>query len=82
MLSFLLGLVLGLVGGFIGGLFFYAKRVHKNIKTEEVTRATINSIINEQTPKGEFITVNKTEQIIKDHSGDLALGDILEDEDR
>ena len=80
MLSFALGFVIAGVGGFIGGLFFYAKRVHKNIKTEEVTRATINSIINEQTPRGEFITVNRVEQILKDHSGDVALGDILEDD--
>jgi len=80
MLSFLLGLVLGIVGGFIGGLFFFARKVLKNMDKEEVTRATINTIIKGEDPKGDFIRVNKVDQILKDSTGDVALGDVLEDE--
>ena len=49
---FLLGLVIGLFTGFIGGLFYYAKKVHKHITTEELTRETINSIIMGDEPTG------------------------------
>lgn len=81
MLSFSLGLVLGIVGGFIGGVFYYAKKVHKNITGETITREAINSLVME-TPKGDFIRVNAVAEYLKNHDGDVKLSDILEDEER
>lgn len=80
MISFLLGLVIGMVGGFIGGLFFYAKKVHKRISNETVTRETINALIIGKEPKGEIIKNNPVEEYIKNHDGDILLGDVIEDE--
>lgn len=82
MISFLLGLVLGLVGGFIGGLFFYARKIHKRLTNEEVTRETINSLIQEKPQQGDFINVNQVQEYVKNHEGEIKLGDVLEDEDR
>lgn len=79
MINFLFGLFVGVVGGFIGGLFYYAKKVHKRITTSEVTRETINSLIQGEEPKGEIIINNQIEQLIKDHDGDLLLADVIED---
>ena len=80
MTSFLLGLVIGLVTGFIGGLFYYAKRVHKHITTEELTRETINSIIMGDGPKGDFISVNPVTEYIRNHEGqEIKLGDVIEE---
>ena len=80
MISFLLGLVLGLVGGFISGLFFYARKIHKRLNDEEVTRETINSIIEQKAPQGDFIRINKVEQYIQSHDGEIKLGDVLDDD--
>lgn len=80
LLSLLLGLITGFVGGFIVGVFFYAKKVHKNITRDEISRETINSIIQGEEPKGDFIQVNKVQEILKNAEGDIALGDILEDD--
>lgn len=80
MLSFLLGLVLGALGGFIGGLFFYAKKVHKRITNEEISRETVNALIKGEAPQGDFIRVSKVEEYLKTHDGEIRLGDILEDD--
>ena len=79
MVTFLLGLVLGLVGGFFGGLFFYARKIHKKLNNEEVTRETINALITEKPPQGDFIRLNKVDEYIKTHEGDIALGDVIEE---
>lgn len=80
MTNFLLGLVIGLVTGFVGGLFYYAKKVHKHITTEELTRETINSIIMGEEPKGEFINVNPVTEYIRNHEGqEIKLGDVIEE---
>lgn len=80
MISFLLGLVIGLICGFIGGLFFYAKKIHKRLTDEEVTRETIASLIQGEVPKGEFIINNPVEEYVKEHDGEIRLGDVLEDD--
>lgn len=80
MISFLLGLVIGIVGGFIGGLFYYAKKVHKNITKEEITRESINALITGEVPQGDFIRLNPVTEYLKKHEGEeIALGDVLEE---
>lgn len=79
MINFCFGFFIGLVGGFIGGLFYYAKKVHKRITTEEVTRETINSLISGEEPKGDIVTINPIETIIREAKGDINLGDIIEE---
>jgi len=80
MITFILGLVVGLVVGFIFGIFFYAKKVNKRIENDVVTRETINSIVQGEAPKGDFIINNPVQEYIKNHDGEISLGDILEDE--
>ena len=72
-LSFLLGLVLGFVGGVVTK--FLLKRPH-----------TPNDLFDEMLAdfrprnEGGFIEVNKVEQYLKDNPGEIALGDIIDDE--
>lgn len=79
MISFLLGLVIGLVGGWIGGIYYVGRYLRKNIITTDLPRDLINDIIIQQ-PKGEFIHVNSVEEYIKNHDGEIKLGDVLDDD--
>lgn len=73
MINFILGLVLGFIGGVVTK--FLLKRPH-----------TPNDLFDEMLAdfrpqkKGEFIEVNKVTEYLKDNPGEIALGDIIEDE--
>lgn len=72
--------IIGLFIGFIGGVFYYAKKVNKHIKTEEISRASINALVNGNEPHGDIIHVNKTAIAIKEATGNISIDDVLEEE--
>lgn len=80
MITNILAFLLGVCLGFIGGLFYYAKKIHKKMTDSEVINKVIESATQEEKKQGDFIKVNKVEEYIKTHEGEIALGDVLEDE--
>ena len=75
MLTSIYALLFGLTLGFILGVV--AKFLLKPI---DAPKDVIDSMLGDFKPKnkGDFIKVNKAETILKEHSGDLSIDDILE----
>lgn len=78
-LAFLIGFLLG---GII--VFFYLRKLWQRVKKKipEIERETINQIISGEEIKGDIIINNPVQEYIKNHDGEIKLGDVLEDEDR
>lgn len=78
MLASIYALLFGLLLGFILGVV-----TSYIIKPKDAPKTQIDLVIDEFRPKdkGDFIKVNKAETILKEHTGDLSIDDILEDED-
>lgn len=85
MSNIILAFILGFISGAIA-TFFYLKKIWEKVKKKlpevDVSRETINAIVNGEEPKGDFIKINYVEEYIKTHDGEISLGDILEDENR
>lgn len=70
--------ILGLVMGFVGGVIFRTLSKPKPEMPDWVAEAMDFDFKKPQ--KGDFIRINKTEQFLKENTGEVSLGDILEDE--
>jgi len=73
MISFLLGLVLGFIGGVVTKFL---------LKRPNTPNDIFDEVLADFKPKekGGFVEVNKVEQYLKDNPGEIALGDIIDDE--
>lgn len=74
-----------IAGLLIGGLSTYAYFLHRSLLARQEPDKTVlqqtQKILHAEPKKvyGEFIKVNKVESYLKEATGDVALGDIIED---
>lgn len=80
-------LILAFIGGLVIGavlIFFYFRKLYIRVQTKhpeiDVTRETITAIMQGEVPKGEIIINNPVTEYVKEHEGEIKLGDILEDD--
>lgn len=73
MINFLFGLLLGFVGGVVTKFL---------LKRPNTPNDILDEVLADFRPreKGGFVEVNKVEQYLKDNPGEIALGDIIEDD--
>lgn len=78
MLSSILIALLFATWGFITGVVTI-----KLLKPRNAPKDIVDSIVEDfrAKPKGDFIKVNEVENYLKEHTGEIRLGDIIEDDE-